>query len=137
MIGIAIEARYDKLEELLRALTGLEEHVERQLEKITEARSAIGSGSVSEVEEDLEEIQNGMNSIYTIILEDNPDTYIATTAYNRYMAEISATINTITATKAQYNTVAQKYNTFLEQFPRNLYLKMFGLEKVELYTSNI
>lgn len=136
LIVVAVEARFDKLEELLTALNGLEDHVETQLDKITEARKAFTTADATEIEETFEEIESGVNLI-RIMIEDNPDSFIATAAYNNYMAEITATINAITSSKVMYNDAVTAYNTFIQTFPRNLFLSTFGFDKMDLYEPNI
>ena len=135
-IGVAIEARFDKLEELLNAITGLEEHVEAQLEKITSARAALATANASDIAKDVDGIQSGFNSII-VLIEDNPNTYIATSAYNNYMAEISATINMITSARTQYNAAVTNFNNQLETFPSNLILGMFDFAKMPLYEPEV
>lgn len=131
-IAIALELRLDKLEALLEALNGLEDHVEDQLKKITEAREKITSSTADVMALETDAIETGFKAI-VVLIEDNPNTYIATNAYMNYMAEISASTNMIASTKLQYNDSVNAFNTFLQSFPRNLYLPAMGFSKLPLY----
>lgn len=135
-INNALELRFDKLEALLNALEGLSEHVETQLDKITSARANLNTASPDELAEEVDDIFSGINQII-VIIEDNPDTYIATSAYMSYMGEISATNNLIFTTRSNYNTAITAYNNHLETFPRNIYLKWFSFNKYELYEQKV
>ncbi|NLN51059.1 MAG: LemA family protein [Acholeplasmataceae bacterium] len=133
-ISVALEMRFEKLELLLGALTGLEEHVETQLTKITDARAKLSQGA--DLNDISEEVEAGFRNI-VVLIEDNPNSYIAVAAYNGYMAEISATINLIMTTKIIYNDAVTDFNRFLRQFPRNLYLPALGFSQEKLYDPNL
>ncbi len=134
LISVAIETRLDKLELLLNAVTGLQTHVETQLSKITEARqSLLSGGNLNDISE---EVESGFSSI-VLMIEDNPETFIAVSAYNAYMADISATTQTIMTAKIYYNQAVTSYNTFIQQFPKNIYLPLFGFKRLNLYNPNL
>lgn len=133
-ISVVIENRIDKFVELLNALNNAEEHVERQLDKITEARKSLGK------KENLNDITSDIElaiSETIVLLEDNPNTYVATNLYNNYMGEISATINMITNLKLLYNGSVTNYNLYIKKFPNVLLLKLFNFNEKELYDPNL
>jgi LemA protein len=132
LMAVALELRFDKLEELLNAVEGLEEHVEQQLTKITNARIALANSSADEIADDVDDITSGFNDIL-VLIENDPGVYIATSAYSNYMAEISATMNAVGSARIQYNQAVTKHNSYLETFPRNMYFKIFSFEKLPLY----
>lgn len=131
-IIIAIEARYDMLETLLEAVEGLENHVESQLEKITEARTALANASANEISEDLEEVEASFSSTLVVILEDNQN-FTATSAYNNYMVNVETSINAITYAKNNYNKAVRALNNHLQTFPNNLVLKNSRFNTLPLY----
>lgn len=135
-IGVAMQGRYEKMTALIDALTNLQAHVETQLGKITDARTAyttaLQNGDVEDIEDAEETLENEFIALQ-VIIEDNPDTYVATSAYLGYMNEISASTNMVTYARSEYNQAVRDFNTNLRTFPNNIFLGAFGFELLELY----
>ncbi len=130
LISTALETRFEKMEALLGAIDGLEEHVSLQLSKITDARLRLGNHeNLNDITNDIE---NSFNDII-VLIEDNPNIYIVTSTYNAYMAEITASINVVMTSKIIYNESVTTFNTFVKQFPRNMYMSAFGFKTKALY----
>jgi LemA protein len=135
-IGIAMQNRYEKMMALVNALQNLEQHVEEQLGKITAARTAYVTALNNKDVESMSETEDTLESEFMalqVIIEDNPDTYVATSAYISYMNEISATTNMVTTARILYNDAVEQFNKNLRAFPNNLILSMFGFERLTYY----
>ncbi len=135
-IGIAMQNRYEKMMALANALQNLEDHVEVQLDKITDARTAYVTALNDGDVEGMSEAEDTLESEFValqVIIEDNPDTFVATSAYLSYMNEIAATTNMVTTARTLYNDAVEDFNKNLRSFPNNLILSMFGFERLTYY----
>lgn len=135
-IGIAMQNRYEKMMALANALQNLEDHVEVQLGKITDARTAYVTALNDGDVEGMSEAEDTLESEFValqVIIEDNPDTFVATSAYLSYMNEIAATTNMVTTARTLYNYAVEDFNKNLRAFPNNLILSMFGFERLTYY----
>ena len=135
-IGIAMQNRYEKMMALANALQNLEDHVEVQLDKITDARTAYVTALNDGDVEGMSEAEDTLESEFValqVIIEDNPDTFVATSAYLSYMNEIAATTNMVTTARTLYNYAVEDFNKNLRSFPNNLILSMFGFERLTYY----
>lgn len=135
-IGIAMQNRYEKMMALANALQNLEDHVEVQLGKITDARTAYVTALNDGDVEGMSEAEDTLESEFValqVIIEDNPDTFVATSAYLSYMNEIAATTNMVTTARTLYNYAVEDFNKNLRAFPNNIILSMFGFERLTYY----
>ncbi len=122
-----LQQRHDKMEQLINAVEGMQDHAEDIYEMITEARAAYARAQTSGSAEDYIEA-DALETSVLLAMEDNP--YIsATDAYLTYMDEVSAMENTLAVARRDYNEAVRKYNTAVKKFPRVLYIGIFGFEK--------
>lgn len=81
-----------------------------------------------------------MNSLDTILarmmtrLEQYPELK-ANEQYNKLMAELQNTENTIRLSRVSYNTVVRSYNIYIKKFPNNIIAGQLGYEP-ELFFQN-
>lgn len=128
-----LQQRHDKMEQLISAIDGLQDHAEDIYTMITAARTAYAKATASGDTEDYIAADTLETSVL-LAFEDNP--YItATQAYLSYMDEVSAMENTLAVARRDYNNAVQEYNTEVKKFPKVIYLKMFGFEKELPYWS--
>jgi len=122
-----LQQRHDKMEQLISAIEGLQDHAQDIYNMITEARAAYAKATASGSSEDYI-AADALETSVLLAFEDNP--YItATEAYLNYMDEVSAMENTLAVARRDYNNAVQKYNTEVKKFPKVLYLGVFGFEK--------
>jgi LemA protein len=122
-----LQQRHDKMEQLISAIEGLQDHAEDIYNRITEARAAYAKAAASGTSEDYI-AADALETSVLFAFEDNP--YItATQGYLTYMDEVSAMENALAVARRDYNEAVQKYNAAVRKFPRVLYIGIFGFEK--------
>lgn len=123
-----LQQRHDKMEQIISAVQGLQDHAEDLYALITEARAAYSAAKDTDgyIQSDATDAE--VLSRLLVVVEDNPD-ISASSAYYAYIDEVSAIENALTVARKDYNDSVRKYNAAVKKFPRVLYLKMFGFEK--------
>lgn len=119
--------RHDKMNQIISAVQGLEQHAEDLLSLITQAREAYNNAkTVSEfAEADAMEAQALSNLL--VVIEDNPN-ISAESAYYTYINEVSAMENALAVARRDYNNAVLSYNTSVKKFPAVLYMGIFKFE---------
>jgi LemA protein len=127
-----LQQRHDKMEQIISAIQGLQDHAEDLYKMITDARAAYAKASSSQNAADYQEADALESEVITrllVVVEDNPTTITATNAYNAYIDEVSAMENTLAVARRDYNNSVKEYNIQVKKFPKVLYLSLFGFEK--------
>lgn len=123
-----LQQRRDKMEQIISAVQGLQDHAEDLYQMITVARSAYADAKTQSDFINADAADAEILSRLLVIVEDNPD-ITATQAYYAYIDEVSAMENALAVARRDYNEAVRIYNAQVKKFPRNIYLSMFSFEK--------
>ncbi|MEG0770746.1 MAG: LemA family protein [Clostridia bacterium] len=94
------------------------------LEKLTQARTGITSGSNTEKMKANDEISKMLPSFYAVA--ENYPTLGANESFRKLMVEVSDCEDKIAFSRNRYNMAVTDFNTELVKFPSNLMAKMLG-----------
>lgn len=124
-----LQQRHDKMEQIISAVEGLEDHAEDLMTLITEARAAYAGASTVEQFAEADAMEANALSRLLVIVEDNPEGINASSAYYSYINEASAMENVLAVARRDYNEAVRDYNVSVKKFPTALYIGMFGFEE--------
>lgn len=127
-----LQQRHDKMEQIIAAVEGLQDHAEDLYDLIMEARKAYANAKDTDGFIQSDSLDAEVLSRLLVIVEDNPD-ISATSAYYAYIDEASAMENALAIARKDFNDAVRIYNAEVKKFPKVLYLKMFGFEKEMSY----
>lgn len=130
-IEVRLQERHNKIEQILGAVQGLQDHAVAIYDAITSARAAYASAVAGNdidamVEADAAEA-SALSSLL-VVVEDNP-LITATGAYYSLIDEISSMESALAVARRDYNNAVQDYNASVRKFPRVLYASVLGFEK--------
>lgn len=127
-----LQQRRDKMEQIISAIQGVQDHAEDLYQMIMDAREAYANAQTQSDFINADAADAELLSRLLVIVEDNPQ-ITATQAYYAYIDEVSAMENALAVARRDYNEAVRVYNAQVKKFPRNIYLSMFNFEKQLTY----
>jgi LemA protein len=135
-IEVRLQERYDKIGQIVNAVTGLQEHAETIYEAITDARiayaNAVASGDTEAMIEADAAQAEALNDLL-VVVEDNSIAVNAGVGYAALIDEISSIESALAVARRDYNLAVQDYNSKVRKFPTIMYANIFGFEKEKVY----
>jgi LemA protein len=135
-IEVRLQERFDKINQIVDAVTGLQEHAETIYDAITNARiaysNALASGDIEAMIEADAAQAEALNDLL-VVVEDNSIAVNAGVGYAALIDEISSIESALAVARRDYNNAVQEYNSKVRKFPTILYASIFGFEKEKLY----
>ncbi|MFC4652974.1 LemA family protein [Lactococcus nasutitermitis] len=130
-IDVQLKRRNDLIPNLLETVKGYARFEQGTLEKVTEMRSKIASGSAGPAEtmQASDQLSGALKTVFAVS-EAYPDLK-ANTNYQQLMLELSATEDKIAVTRQLYNSATANYNMKLQTFPTNIFAGMFNFQASE------
>ncbi len=131
------QRRADLIPNLVATVKGYAEHEQETLTEVIEARAKATSTTIDPTNLNPENIQafqqaqSGLSSALSklmVVVERYPDLK-ANQNFLELQAQLEGTENRITVERQKFNNSAQTFNTFIKQFPKNLYANMFDFEE--------
>lgn len=131
------QRRADLIPNLVSTVKGYASHEQETLEGVIEARSKATSVTIDPTNLNAQSIQqfqaaqDGLSSALSklmVVVERYPDLK-ANQNFLELQTQLERTENRIAIERRTFNTSAQNYNTFIRQFPKNIYASIFGFEK--------
>jgi LemA protein len=131
------QRRADLIPNLVNTVKGYAEHEKETLTEVVEARAKATSTTIDPTNLNAENIQafqqaqSGLSSALSklmVVVERYPDLK-ANQNFLELQAQLEGTENRITVERQKFNNSAQTFNTFIKQFPKNIYANMFGFEE--------
>lgn len=128
------QRRADLIPNLVSTVKGYATHESSTLEKVTEARSKVGSIQISAddlTEENLAKYQQAQNELSSALksLLAVSEAYPELKANENFLnlqTQLEGTENRISTERMRYTEAVRDYNTSIKKFPTNIYAGWFG-----------
>jgi LemA protein len=131
------QRRADLIPNLVNTVKGYASHEQETLTGVVEARAKATSTTIDPSNLNAENIQafqqaqSGLSSALSklmVVVERYPDLK-ANQNFLELQAQLEGTENRITVERQKFNNSAQAFNTFIKQFPKNIYANIFNFEE--------
>ena len=131
------QRRADLIPNLVNTVKGYADFEQETLTQVIEARAKATAVNINPDNLDAQSLQNfqqaqsGLSSALSrlmVVVEKYPDLK-ANLGFLDLQAQLEGTENRISVERMKFNESAQTYNTFIRQFPKNIWAGMFGFEK--------
>jgi LemA protein len=125
-----LQARLEKIPDLVTTVKSYVEHEEKVFTAVAEARSglqkAIDEGDIEKMSSANEALSTALGNL-NVVVEAYPELK-ASELYIGLMDEISGAVNRISQERRLYNETVSEYNDRIETFPFVMYAKILGFE---------
>ncbi|OQX80098.1 MAG: LemA family protein [Bacteroidetes bacterium 4484_249] len=137
------QRRADLIPNLVATVKGYATHEQETLQGVIEARSKATSVTIDPTNlnaasiQQFQAAQDGLSSALSklmVVVERYPDLK-ANQNFLELQTQLERTENRIAIERRNFNTAAQNYNTYIRQFPKNIYASIFGFEKKAYFKS--
>ena len=128
------QRRADLIPNLVNTVKGYAQHEQSTFEAVVNARSKATSITIDPsnvTPEKLQEFQQAQGELASalgrlIAISENYPELKASEQFKELQAQLEGTENRINVDRTNFNKEAQKYNTTIRTFPRNLFAGMLG-----------
>lgn len=132
-IDVMLKKRYDLIPNLVESVKVYMKHERDTLTSISEMRTRAVSGNMSSDERiQLENKLSGMMRNVMVAVESYPELK-ADTQFTMLQRSWNETEEQISAARRAYNAAVTSFNNAVEQFPSNVFAKMFGYKRKEVF----
>lgn len=131
-IDTQLQRRADLIPNLVNTVKGYAAHESEVFGAVTSAREKLLSASGIDEKAAADSELTGALGRLIAIAEAYPDLK-ANTTYVSLMDELAGTENRVATVRRDYNEAVTAYNKKIRVFPGNIFAKIFGFERAELY----
>lgn len=128
-IDVQLKRRYELIPNLVNTVKGYAKHEKELLEKVTEARAGLITGSTADKIKASNQMTETLKSLFAVA-ESYPELK-ANTNFLQLQQDLTDTQDKIMAAQRFYNGNVRDFNTKIEVFPTNIYAKQLGFGKFE------
>jgi len=137
------QRRYDLIPNLVNAVKGSANFEKSTLTEITEMRSRVGQAKVTWDDKTsspdakikaANEMESSLSRL--LVISENYPQLKSTEGFNKLMDELSGTESRISVERDRFNEAVNSYNTYIEQFPRNIYAGLFNFNRKTMFESD-
>ncbi len=131
------QRRADLIPNLVATVKGYAAHESETLTGVIEARAKATSTTIdptnltAENMQAFQQAQGGLSSALSklmVVVERYPDLK-ANQNFLELQSQLEGTENRITVERQKFNNSAQTYNTYIKQFPKNIYANIFDFDE--------
>jgi len=120
-----MQRRADLIPNLVSTVKGYMQHEEKVLTELTEARAKVMSAGTPDAKNAADgELTAALGRF--IAVSENYPTLKADAHFTELMREIAGSENRIAVARKDYNTAIRDYNLEVQNFPGNIFAKVFG-----------
>lgn len=135
MVETQYQRRFDLIDNLLESVKGAQGQEREVFIKIAEARTAYNSaGSINDKASAASSLETNI-ALIPRLQEAYPELR-SNQQVQTLMTDIKGTEDGILQARDSFNTTATNYNTNITRFPKNIFAKVFGFDKQELFKSD-
>ncbi len=136
-VEVAYQARMDKTKNLFEIVQSAADFEKGTLKEVMEARSKATSIQINAdniTPEKLAEFEKAQNAFGSSLgrlmaVSENYPQLQSVQAFRDFQAQYEGMENRISTERMRFNEAVQNLNTYIRQFPTNIYASMFGYEK--------
>ena len=137
------QRRLDLIPNLVSTVKGYADYEQETLTQVIEARSRATATTIdpnnltAENLQQFQAMQGALSSALSrllVVVERYPELK-ANQNFLELQAQLEGTENRISVERRKFNETAQAYNTFIKQFPKNIYASIFNFEEKAYFTA--
>ncbi len=131
-IDVQLKRRNDLIPNLVETVKGYMKHEKGILENVTKARSAILNAKTIETKSKASNmLSETLKSLFAV--SENYPQLKANENFLQLQEEITGTENKIAYARQYYNDIVMMFNTKIETFPNNIFVKKLNFKKEALF----
>jgi LemA protein len=131
-VDVVLQRRADLIPNLVETVKGFAAHEETVFGDIAKARSALMNAQTPQDKIAANGQLDGALSRLLVIVENYPQLK-SNENFLRLQDELAGTENRISVERKRYNDSIQTYNTYIGQFPNNIYASWAGFKRNDAY----
>ncbi len=131
-VDVQLERRADLIPNLVETVKGFTKEENSVFSEIAEARKGLLNAGDPQAKMAANGQLDGALSKFLVLAENYPQLR-SNEEYMRLQDELSGTENRIGVARKRYNDAIQEYNTFILQFPNNIWAGMAGFKENSAY----
>lgn len=129
-IQVELQARFDKVPNLVEIVKGAAQHEQSIVDSITEARTKYNNAVATGDTAAMLEADTAIKAVITTIEEDYPE-IAALDLYKDLMAEYNSIEDAIAVARRNYNAIVMEYNNMVDGVFTGFIAKSRGFERIE------
>ena len=133
-IDVQLKRRYDLIPNLINTVKGYVKHERGTLKELTDARTRLMSGSMTDKAKASNQITEALKTIFAVA--ENYPKLQASDNFKMLQEELAGTESKIAYARQFYNDNVLSLNQALEQFPTNTIGSLFGFRAREYFKAS-
>lgn len=134
-VDSALQRRNDLIPNLVETVKGFAKQEQAVIDSVTKARAAMMGAQASRNAEQVVQADAEMRSALSrlLVVVENYPQLKSNENFIRLQDELAGTENRIAVERRKYNETVQRYNTQVQQFPKNIAASLFGFQREDTY----